>query len=79
MLVDLGYGLALHRAMLGRPQMQSVLGSVESSKAFGDHKVAAYTSWDTKVTSDLAALGGVTSLTKGMLNSDCQTSPVHHS
>lgn len=70
MLVDLGYGLAWHRAMLGRPHMQSVLGSVESSKAFGSADVAAYTSWDTKVTSDLAALGGICSLIKSKLKSE---------
>jgi len=70
MLADLGYGLAWHRAMLGRPRMQSVLGSVESSKAFGDPQVAAYTSWDTKVTSDLAALGGVGALIRSKLQSE---------
>jgi hypothetical protein len=57
-LADRGYGLAWHRAMLGRPHMQCVLGSTESSQAFGS-KVADYTSWDTKVTVNLAALGGV--------------------
>jgi hypothetical protein len=70
MLVDLGYGLAWHRAMLGRPHMQSVLGSVESSKAFGPADVAAYTSWDTKVTSNLAALGGICSLIRSRLQSE---------
>jgi len=61
-LVDRGLGLAWHRATIARPNMQSPLGTVESSQAFpvggGEPQVAAMHSWDTKVSTDLAMVGG---------------------
>mmetsp|Transcript_10819 Transcript_10819/g.20136 ORF Transcript_10819/g.20136 Transcript_10819/m.20136 type:complete len:929 (+) Transcript_10819:69-2855(+) len=70
-LVDRGYGLAWHRAMLARPEMQCVLGSVEASQAYEKPpRVAKTTSWDTKVTADLAALGGTPDLTRLWMSSN---------
>eukprot|EP00928_Gymnodinium_smaydae_P028111 TRINITY_DN21529_c4_g1_i1.p1 TRINITY_DN21529_c4_g1~~TRINITY_DN21529_c4_g1_i1.p1 ORF type:complete len:770 (+),score=165.45 TRINITY_DN21529_c4_g1_i1:134-2311(+) len=69
MLADRGAGLAWHHAMLSRPRMQSLLGSVEASAAFGARPgVARKVSWDTKVTADLAALGGLGPLLGRFLN-----------
>uniref|UniRef100_A0A7S4S048 Endo-beta-1,2-glucanase SGL domain-containing protein n=1 Tax=Alexandrium monilatum TaxID=311494 RepID=A0A7S4S048_9DINO len=68
MLADRGHGLAWHRAMVSRPLMQSEIGSVESSQAFqSPPQVAMKASWDTKVTSDLAALGGAVDLLRTAL------------
>lgn len=59
MLADRGYGLAWHCAMLCRPKMQCRLGSVEACEALNaEPRTALTNSWDTKVTCDLAALGG---------------------
>ena len=58
-LVDRGAGLAWHRAMLARPLMQSTLGSLDSSALDGTGRVATIYSWDSKVTFNLAALGGL--------------------
>ena len=66
MLVDRGAGLAWHRAMLARPLMQSTLGNLDSSEAQGARVAARYT-WDGKVTTDLAALGGLHDLLRTYL------------
>merc|ERR1719453_1263088 len=62
MLVHRGLGLAWHRATAARPKMQSPYGTVEASIAFPpdgtEPQVAAIHTWDTKVSSDLAMLGG---------------------
>ena len=47
-LVERGMGLAWHRAMLARPLMQSTQGSVDSSEAYGDARVATIYTWDAK-------------------------------
>jgi len=65
-LVKRGLGLAWHRAMLGRSRMQAQYGSVEGISAVGEH-VALKMTWDTKVTTDLALLGGTGSLIKQFL------------
>jgi len=61
-LADRGMGLAWHRATAARPKMQSPYGTVEASIAFpadgSDPSVAPIHTWDTKVTSDLAMVGG---------------------
>jgi len=70
-LADRGHGLAWHRAMVSRPEMQSVLGSVESSQAIKtEPQVAQTTSWDTKVTMNIAALGGTSDLLRAALQAD---------
>lgn len=69
MIANRGYGLAWHRAMMGRPEAQTMMGSIEASQAFG-YKVASKVSWDTKVTADLAALGGTVALTRSVINAD---------
>ena len=62
-LVDRGRGLDWHRATLGRPLMQSTLGSMEASQATAAQPAAALKySWDTKVTADLAMAGGLQSI-----------------
>ena len=66
MLVDRGAGLAWHREMLARPLMQSTLGNLDSSEAQGARVAARYT-WDGKVTTDLAALGGLHDLLRTYL------------
>jgi len=58
-LAERGMGLAWHRAMLARPLMQSTQGSVDSSEAYGDARVATIYTWDAKVTTNLASLGGL--------------------
>lgn len=62
-LADRGSGLAWHRATIARPKMQSPYGTVESSQAFpadgSEPQVAAIHTWDTKVTTDLAMVGGI--------------------
>jgi len=69
-LADRGYGLAWHRAMVSRPKMQSPIGSVEASQALSSPpEVAMKTSWDTKVTTDLAALGGLGDVLRWVLQS----------
>lgn len=71
MLVERGAGLAWHRAMLARPRMQCSIGSVEAGQALAmEPKVACKTSWDTKVSADLAALGGTCRLLGSFLDSD---------
>jgi len=61
-LADRGSGLAWHRATIARPKMQNPFGSGESSQAFpadgGEPQVAPILTWDTKVSSDLAMVGG---------------------
>jgi len=63
-LADRGSGLAWHRAMVSRPKMQSEMGSGEATEAFSGVGVPMTVSWDTKVTTDLAAVGGTTALLK---------------
>lgn len=62
-LVERGSGLSWHRATIARPKMQSPYGTVESSQAYpaegSEPQVAAIHTWDTKVTTDLAMVGGI--------------------
>jgi hypothetical protein len=71
-LVDRGLGLAWHRAMAARPKMQSPYGTVEASIAFPpadtEPRVAAIHTWDTKVSSDLAMVGGTGDIIKRFLD-----------
>ena len=60
-LVDRGAGLNWHRATASRPLMQSRLGCLEATRS-SDAAVALKHSWDTKVTTNLAMLGGLGSL-----------------
>jgi hypothetical protein len=73
-LADRGIGLAWHKAMLARPKMQSQYGSVEASEAFPgvgtEPRVAEILSWDTKVTSDLAMVGGTGSILRRFLQKE---------
>ena len=70
-LADRGHGLAWHRATAARPKMQSPFGTVESSQSFpadgGEPQVAAIHTWDTKVTTDLAMVGGTGDIIKRFL------------
>lgn len=59
MLVDRGAGLVWYRSMVGRPRMQSSLGSLEASQMELPGFVAMKYSWDTKVTTNMAVLGGL--------------------
>jgi len=62
-MVERGQGLAWHRAMLARPQMQNQYGSTEASRQTNDNPgVAMKCTWDTKVTTDVATLGGTHAL-----------------
>jgi len=73
-MADRGKGLAWHKAMLERPKMQSQYGSVEASEAFPgvgvEPRVAEILSWDTKVTTDLAMVGGTGSILKRFLQKE---------
>jgi len=72
-LADRGLGLAWHRAMLGRPNMQSQYGSVEASEAKPDGhppRVAKIMTWDTKVSSSLAMVGGTGQIIKRFLQKE---------
>ena len=60
-LVDRGAGLDWHRATASRPLMQNRLGCLEATRS-SDAAVALKHSWDTKVTTSLAMLGGLGSL-----------------
>ena len=73
MLIDRGLGLQWHHHMVSRSKMQSVFGTLESSRAFFSDDVASWTSWDTKVTSNLAALGGLQSVLREWLSVNGQT------
>mmetsp|Transcript_152348 Transcript_152348/g.280777 ORF Transcript_152348/g.280777 Transcript_152348/m.280777 type:complete len:619 (+) Transcript_152348:61-1917(+) len=70
-MADRGTGLAWYQAMLARPKMQCQYGSVEASEAFPgvgtDPRVAEILSWDTKVTTDLAMVGGTGSILRRFL------------
>jgi len=69
LIADRGMGLAWHNAMMSRPESQTVMGSIEASQAYGTN-VAMKVSWDTKVTADLAALGGTLWLTRRIIDRD---------
>jgi len=73
-IADRGTGLAWHKAMLARPKMQSQYGSVEASEAFpgvgSETRVAEILSWDTKVTTDLAMVGGTGSILRRFLQKE---------
>jgi len=67
-MLDRGQGLAWHRAMLARPQMQNKYGSTEASRQTNDNPgVAMKCTWDTKVTTDVALVGGTHALLKRYL------------
>lgn len=73
-LADRGTGLAWHKAMLARPKMQSQWGSVEASEAFPAvataPRAAEILTWDTKVTTDLAMVGGTGSILRRFLQKE---------
>jgi hypothetical protein len=70
-MIDRGQGLAWHRAMLSRPQMQSQYGSMEASRQNSDNPgVAMKCTWDTKVTTDVALVGGTHALLKRYLQAN---------
>lgn len=69
MLVDQAAGLAWYNIMLSLPKMQTETGSVEASDVHGT-AVAAVLTWDTKVTSVLAMLGGTGPLISSFLAAD---------
>uniref|UniRef100_A0A7S4PXZ7 Spondin domain-containing protein n=1 Tax=Alexandrium monilatum TaxID=311494 RepID=A0A7S4PXZ7_9DINO len=63
--------MAWHLAMVSRPEMQSLVGSVAAGEALvSPPRSVRRTSWDTKVTADLAALGGVGGLIRAALQAD---------
>jgi len=67
-MAEKGLGLAWHRAMLARPQMQNQYGSTEASRQINDNPgVAMKCTWDTKVTTDVALVGGTHALLKRYL------------
>lgn len=66
-LASRGIGLAWHRAMLARNKMQSQFGSIESSEVNGDSRSSQIMTWDTKVSSDLAMVGGTGAILKRFL------------
>ena len=53
-----GAGLDWHRATASRPLMQNPLGCLEATRS-SDAAVALKHSWDTKVTTNLAMVGGL--------------------
>lgn len=70
-LADRGKGLAWHRAMLARPRMQNQYGSTEASRQNSDNPgVAMKCTWDTKVTTDVALLGGTQAILKRYLQAN---------
>merc|ERR1712008_507922 len=73
-IADRGKGLAWHKSMLARPKMQSQYGSVEASEAFPgagtEPRVAEILSWDTKVTTDLAVVGGTGNILRRFLKKE---------
>lgn len=72
-LADRGQGLAWHQSMLARPKMQSQYGSMEASEAFpeiGEPRASSIMTWDTKVTSDLAMVGGTGDILRRYLNEE---------
>merc|ERR1719401_2446211 len=62
-------GLAWYHSMLSMPHMQSVDGSVESSDLKGS-AVAPLLTWDAKITTVLAMLGGTGQLLRGYMARD---------
>jgi len=65
-----GDGLAWHRSMLAHNKMQSPYGSMESfeTNPVGEkERPALMLTWDTKVTTDLAMVGGTTSIIRRAL------------
>jgi len=66
-LASRGIGLAWHRAMLARNKMQSQFGSIESSEVLGEGRSSEIMTWDTKVSSDLAMVGGTGAILKRFL------------
>jgi len=66
-LASRGIGLAWHRAMLARNKMQSQFGSIESSEVHGEGRSSEIMTWDTKVSSDLAMVGGTGAILKRFL------------
>jgi hypothetical protein len=72
-LIDRGQGLAWHRAMLARPRMQNQYGSTEAGRQNSENPgVAMKCTWDTKVTTDVALLGGTQALLKRYLQANGQ-------
>jgi len=68
---DRGQGLAWHRAMISRPKMQNKYGSTEASRQTNDNPDVAYKcTWDTKVTTDVALVGGTHALLKRYLQAN---------
>jgi len=62
-MAEKGHGLAWHRAMLARPHMQNQYGSTEAGRQNNDNpEVAMKCTWDTKVTTDVALVGGTHAL-----------------
>jgi len=67
-MADRGEGLSWHQAMLARPKMQCQYGSTEASQiSNANPQVALKVTWDTKVTTDVALVGGTGSLLKRYL------------
>merc|ERR1711924_42765 len=64
-----GVGLAWYRVMLALPRMQTQYGSVEASSVNATD-IAPLLTWDTKVTTVLAMLGGTAGLAREHLRSD---------
>ncbi|RSL90311.1 hypothetical protein CEP51_000748 [Fusarium floridanum] len=68
-LFDKGVGLAWWRNMIVGKKMQNPYGSTESTRVDGE-LVSALVTWDSKVTTVVALLGGVTDLVRDRMRSD---------
>ncbi|KAF4975734.1 hypothetical protein FZEAL_7510 [Fusarium zealandicum] len=69
MLFDKAVGLAWWRNMVIGKKMQNPYGSTESTRVDGE-LVSALVTWDSKVTTVVALLGGVTDLVRDRMRSD---------
>ncbi|KAI2760410.1 CAZyme family GH162 [Penicillium roqueforti] len=68
-LVDKSVGLAWWRNMVIAKKMQNIYGSTESTRVDGTG-VSALLTWDSKVTTVVAILGGVTDLVRQKMKAD---------
>jgi len=68
-LADRGAGLAWYNAMLMMPRMQTPFGSTESTNVNGT-SIAPILTWDAKVTTVLAILGGTGDLIRQRMDRD---------
>jgi len=69
LLVNLGVGLVWYQNMLNGPRMQGPYGSTEAVNINGT-EISPLTTWDSKITSLDAMLGGIRNLTQAFLIND---------